>query len=430
MTSRRSRSAGSSTAWWCWMPRAASSATPCCGTTPAPPTRHGSSPRSSPTSCERTGSLPVASFTATKLRWLRDAEPENAARVAAVALPHDWLTWRLRGFGPDNPDLTELITDRSDASGTSYWGADRLRRRHPPRRPRRDKCRRLRTRAPARARTVRLGRISCIWPSDMRGRGGGGGQCGGGARARRGVGGCGGVDRHERHGVRRDRRADPRRDRHGRRVRGCERPLAPAGRNAQRGARARCDRRAPRRRPRRARPARARRPSPAPDGLVLQPYFEGERTPNLPDATATLFGMTLASTTRANLARAAIEGMLCGLADGLDALPRERRRRPPHPADRRRRAEPGGLDDRGPGVRRAGGGARARRVRGARRRDPGRLGAHRRAPRPGTARSPPSPRPTTARSSASSTPPAPETPEGPADESTGPPVVLWTEPTA
>ena len=50
------------------------------------------------------------------------------------------------------------------------------------------------------------------------------------------------------------------------------------------------------------------------------PYFEGERTPNLPDATATLFGMTLASTTRENLARAAVEGMLCGLADGLDAL--------------------------------------------------------------------------------------------------------------
>jgi xylulokinase len=55
-------------------------------------------------------------------------------------------------------------------------------------------------------------------------------------------------------------------------------------------------------------------------GLVLQPYFEGERTPNLPDATATLFHMTLASWTRPTLARAAIEGLLCGLADGLDAL--------------------------------------------------------------------------------------------------------------
>ncbi len=59
---------------------------------------------------------------------------------------------------------------------------------------------------------------------------------------------------------------------------------------------------------------------PGAGGLVLTPYFEGERTPNLPDATASLTGLTLASTTRENLARAAIEGMLCGLADGLDAL--------------------------------------------------------------------------------------------------------------
>ena len=53
-------------------------------------------------------------------------EPDNAARVAAVALPHDWLTWRLRGFGPEGesprgPVLDELVTDRSDASGTGYW---------------------------------------------------------------------------------------------------------------------------------------------------------------------------------------------------------------------------------------------------------------------------------------------------------------------
>ncbi|GAA0991632.1 hypothetical protein GCM10009563_04590 [Subtercola frigoramans] len=74
----------------------------------------------------RAGALPVASFTATKLRWLRDAEPENVARVAAVALPHDWLTWRLLGYGPADesplgPVLDALTTDRSDASGTSYW---------------------------------------------------------------------------------------------------------------------------------------------------------------------------------------------------------------------------------------------------------------------------------------------------------------------
>jgi len=59
---------------------------------------------------------------------------------------------------------------------------------------------------------------------------------------------------------------------------------------------------------------------PGADGVVLVPYFEGERTPNRPDATAHLSGLRLANTTPANLARAAMEGMLCGLADGLDAL--------------------------------------------------------------------------------------------------------------
>jgi xylulokinase len=60
--------------------------------------------------------------------------------------------------------------------------------------------------------------------------------------------------------------------------------------------------------------------APGADGLVLVPYFAGERTPNLPDATASLSGMTLGSTTRENLARAAVEGLLCALADGLAAV--------------------------------------------------------------------------------------------------------------
>src|SRR6478752_8552233 len=63
------------------------------------------------------GLVPVASFTVTKLRWLRDHEPENAARTAAVALPHDWLTWRLAG----STSIDDLTTDRGDASGTGYW---------------------------------------------------------------------------------------------------------------------------------------------------------------------------------------------------------------------------------------------------------------------------------------------------------------------
>jgi len=59
---------------------------------------------------------------------------------------------------------------------------------------------------------------------------------------------------------------------------------------------------------------------PGAGGVVLVPYFEGERTPNLPHAKASFHGLSIASSTRSNLARAAIEGMLCGLSGGLEAL--------------------------------------------------------------------------------------------------------------
>ncbi|TYQ01512.1 UNVERIFIED_ORG: xylulokinase [Gordonia westfalica J30] len=68
---------------------------------------------------EAVGVVPVAAITAAKLRWLADNEPGNADATAAVCLPHDWLTWRLRG----STDITELTTDRSDASGTGYFDA-------------------------------------------------------------------------------------------------------------------------------------------------------------------------------------------------------------------------------------------------------------------------------------------------------------------
>src|SRR3954451_22245780 len=71
---------------------------------------------------EAVGLVPVASFTVTKLAWLAEHEPGSAERVAAVALPHDWLTWRLRGFGGPGgagpAGLDELVTDRGDASRT------------------------------------------------------------------------------------------------------------------------------------------------------------------------------------------------------------------------------------------------------------------------------------------------------------------------
>jgi xylulokinase len=59
---------------------------------------------------------------------------------------------------------------------------------------------------------------------------------------------------------------------------------------------------------------------PGAGGLVLLPYLDGERTPDLPHATGLVHGLTRANATPANLARAAVEGMLCGLADGVDAL--------------------------------------------------------------------------------------------------------------
>jgi sugar (pentulose or hexulose) kinase len=51
--------------------------------------------------------------------------------------------------------------------------------------------------------------------------------------------------------------------------------------------------------------------------------LRGRAHPQRPHATAHLSGLRLATTTPANLARAAVEGMLCGLADGLDALRRQ-----------------------------------------------------------------------------------------------------------
>ncbi|MGA0411099.1 MAG: xylulokinase [Candidatus Nanopelagicaceae bacterium] len=65
----------------------------------------------------RTGSKLVASFTASKVRWLVDNEKSNVEKLVAIALPHDWLSWRLSG----STNIEELFTDRSDASGTGYF---------------------------------------------------------------------------------------------------------------------------------------------------------------------------------------------------------------------------------------------------------------------------------------------------------------------
>ena len=265
---------------------------------------------------QRTGLVPVASFTITKLRWLRDHEPENAARVAAVALPHDWLTWRLRGFGPEGdsalgPVLEELVTDRSDASGTGYWdpasgGYDR------------DLL------AAALGHDAVLPRVlgPDEWVQDEAGRRVGGG-AGDNAGAALGLGaGPGDVvvsigTSGTVFAVSERRTIDPTGTVAG--FADCTGRFLPlvATLNAARVLDAIAgllgvDH---------AELSRlALSAEPGAHGLALVPYFEGERTPNLPDATASLTGMTLASTTRENLARAAVEGMLSGLGAGLEAL--------------------------------------------------------------------------------------------------------------
>jgi len=59
---------------------------------------------------------------------------------------------------------------------------------------------------------------------------------------------------------------------------------------------------------------------PGAGGLLLLPFLEGERTPDLPDATGVLIGLSPRTATPAHLARAAMEGTLCGLEYGLGRL--------------------------------------------------------------------------------------------------------------
>ncbi|PZE64475.1 xylulokinase [Curtobacterium sp. MCPF17_018] len=288
----------------------------------------------------RTGLVPVASFTGTKLRWLRDAEPENAARVAAVALPHDWLSWRLRGYGPADesplgPDLDALATDASDASGTAYW--DPVRREYDPELFELALGRPMRPASMGDDAAVVVPRV--VAPDEAMGTLSTDVELPGGAVARSGlVVGAGLGDNAGAalglglgpgdvavslgtsgtvFGVSDAEVRDPSgtvagfADGTGSRL-----PIVTTL-NAARvleviGGLLGVDHDA-------LGELALQAPAGA-DGLVLVPYFVGERTPNRPDATASLLGMTPATTDRAHLARAAVEGMLCALADGLAAV--------------------------------------------------------------------------------------------------------------
>ena len=254
------------------------------------------------------GLVPVASFTVTKLRWLAEHEPDPAARVAAVCLPHDWLTWRLAG----DASLEALRTDRSDASGTGYWSA---------------------ATGGYRPDLLELGfgrplRVPVVLgphdPAGVTGRGAVlGPGAGDNAAAALGVGarpgdvvvsvGTSGVVS----AVAERPAADPTgtvagfADATGRflplvATLNASRVLDAAARvlGVDHAELSRLALSAP----------------PGAGGMVLVPYLEGERTPNRPDATGAVHGLSLATATPAHLARAAVEGLLCGLADGLDAI--------------------------------------------------------------------------------------------------------------
>jgi xylulokinase len=261
-----------------------------------------------------TGTVPVASITATKLRWLAENEPDNAARTAAVCLPHDWLSWRLAGFGPGSgaEGLAALRTDRSDASGTGYW-------------------------SPATGAYLpevlegTLGHVPVLpavlaplasdfaTPAGALIGPGAGDNAGAALGVAAGVGdvvvsiGTSGTV----FAVADKPTADPLglvagfADATGHYL-----PLV-CTLNASRvldATAALLSVSLPRL------SELALSAGPGADGLAFLPYFEGERTPNLPDATGSLHGMTLQNFTPENRARAAVEGIVCSLADGLKAL--------------------------------------------------------------------------------------------------------------
>ncbi|MGU3294141.1 xylulokinase [Williamsia sp. M5A3_1d] len=255
---------------------------------------------------ERIGVVPVASITATKLRWLADAEPHHADATAAVCLPHDWLTWQLRG----GTDIADLTTDRSDASGTGYFSAVTG-----------DYDRELLSMA-LRGRTPALPVV--LGPSDSPGDTPAGARLGAGAGdnasaalaldAQPGdvivslgtsgvVSAVTDVGSHDAAGY-----VAGFADATGRQL-----PLvctlngAPVLASFARMLGVDLD----------TFSDLALSAEPGSGGATLIPYFEGERSPNLPDARATLAGLSMANTTPATIARAAVEGLLCSLADGL-----------------------------------------------------------------------------------------------------------------
>ncbi len=258
------------------------------------------------------GVVPVASFTVAKARWVAEHEPDNAARTAAIALPHDWLTWQLRGgrLGTD-----ELTTDAGDASGTGWYDPvagdyrlDLLERGL----GRRCDLPRVAVAGEPVGEAAELASGAVLGPGT-----------GDNAAAALGLGigpgdvvvsiGTSGVVSassdvrvHDPSGI-----VAGFCDAEGRRL-----PLV-CTLNASRVLSATAqllgvdlDELS----------TLALSAPVGSEGIVLVPYLEGERTPDRPRASGAVHGLRVHNAQPANLARAAVEGLLCGLADGIDAL--------------------------------------------------------------------------------------------------------------
>ena len=258
----------------------------------------------------KVGSKLVASFTASKVRWMADHEPYNAARVASIALPHDWLSWQLQG----GKDLSKLFTDRSDASGTGYFD--------PSTSHYREDIVRLALRHDQELTLPKIVEPSQFGGTTLAGipiAAGAGDNAGAalGIQAQPGdvivsLGTSGtafAVSETPTH--------DPSgavagfADATGRYL-----PLV-CTLNAARILDAAC-RILGKTHDEVAQLALAAKPGA--NGLTLLPYFEGERTPNRPKATGVFAGMNLSNSNPEDIARAMVEGMLAGLADAVDSL--------------------------------------------------------------------------------------------------------------
>jgi xylulokinase len=255
-----------------------------------------------------TGSVPVASFTVTKLRWVLENEPEAMKRAAAVCLPHDWLSWKISG----SKDINDLFTDRSDASGTGYWSS--ISQNYLPEIIELAAGKALhvpKVLSPFKqAGTLPNGTLLAAGMGDNAAAAFGLGATTGQAILSLGTSGVVSVIADS-----------PTKDASGLVAgfadgTGNYLPLACTlngalvidstaellGVNLDQFAQLAI-----------SAPAGS-------EGLTILPYFEGERTPNLPDATGSIFGVTGSNFNKANIARAAIEGLLCGLADALEAI--------------------------------------------------------------------------------------------------------------